>query len=39
LRASSDAEDARWFSLDALPEKVGFDNRQRILDRLPRGGW
>ncbi len=39
LQAASDADDARWFPLDDLPQKVGFDNRRRILHRLPRSGW
>ena len=39
LRPASDAEDARWVPLEDLPEHVGFDNRQRILDQLPRSGW
>jgi len=29
-----DAEDARWFSLDALPGNIGFDNNRRILEHL-----
>lgn len=37
LRAASDAAEAAWFPLDALPAEVGFGNRERILDRLPRG--
>ncbi len=39
LRAASDADDARWFPLDDLPGEVGFDNRRRILDQLPRRDW
>lgn len=38
LRAGSDADRAAWFDLDDLPEEVGFDNEERILSRLPRGG-
>jgi 8-oxo-dGTP diphosphatase len=32
--ASSDVEAAGWFGLDALPERIGFDNYPRILSRL-----
>ena len=38
LRAGSDAREAAWFDLDRLPSAIGFDNRRRILDRLPRPG-
>ena len=38
LCAGSDASEAAWFDLDDLPEDVGFDNRERILTRLPRPG-
>lgn len=38
LRAGSDASEAAWFDLNDLPEEVGFENRERILDRLPRPG-
>ncbi len=31
LCAGDDARDAQWFALDALPEDIGFDNRERIL--------
>lgn len=35
LRADmDDVDDARWFQLDALPERIGFDNYARILSRL-----
>ena len=36
-RPGDDAEEARWFDLDALPENIGFENNRRILDRLARG--
>ena len=36
LQAGSDAAEAAWFDLEDLPEEVGFDNRERILARLPR---
>ena len=36
LAPSDDAEAAEWFHLDELPDQVGFDNRERVLDRLPR---
>ena len=36
LKPGNDAIDAAWFDLERLPEKLGFDNRRRILDRLPR---
>jgi 8-oxo-dGTP diphosphatase len=38
LEAGSDATEAAWFHLDRLPDDVGFDNRERILSRLPREG-
>jgi len=31
---SDDVEAAAWFSLDHLPERIGFDNYPRILARL-----
>jgi mutator protein MutT len=35
LRADlDDVDDARWYPLDALPERIGFDNYARILSRL-----
>ncbi|MBI5431944.1 MAG: phosphoribosylformylglycinamidine cyclo-ligase [Planctomycetes bacterium] len=37
LRAGDDALEVRWFALDALPaepDAIGFENRERILDRL-----
>ncbi len=34
LRAGDDAAEAAWFSLDALPEEIAFDNRERILQPL-----
>jgi len=36
LQAGDDARKAEWFSLDELPEDLAFDNRERILDKLPR---
>ncbi len=36
LEAASDASEAAWFDLEKLPADVGFDNRERILERLPR---
>jgi len=36
LCAGSDAAEVAWFDLDDLPDEVGFDNRERILARLPR---
>jgi phosphoribosylformylglycinamidine cyclo-ligase len=35
LAAGDDVFDARFFDLGALPERIGFDNRERILARLP----
>jgi ADP-ribose pyrophosphatase YjhB (NUDIX family) len=32
--SSDDVEAASWFSLDRLPERIGFDNYPRILSRL-----
>jgi len=34
LAAADDAQDAGWFPLDALPEPIGFGNRERILTPL-----
>jgi len=34
LRAGDDAAEVAWFSLDALPEEIAFDNRERILQPL-----
>jgi 8-oxo-dGTP diphosphatase len=34
LVVGDDVADVAWFSLDALPEPIGFDNSQRILERL-----
>jgi ADP-ribose pyrophosphatase YjhB (NUDIX family) len=31
---STDVEEAGWFGLDRLPERIGFDNYPRILSRL-----
>ena len=36
LRASDDASDAGFFSLERLPEKIAFENNQTILRRLLR---
>ena len=36
LCAGDDACAASWFALDALPTKIGFDNRERILLPLLR---
>ena len=35
LIAGDDALAAKFFALDRLPEPMGFENRQRILDKLP----
>jgi len=34
LRPGDEESDAAWFSLDALPDEIGFDNYRRILGRL-----
>jgi 8-oxo-dGTP diphosphatase len=34
LRAADDARDARYFSLDALPEPIAFQNNRDMLQRL-----
>jgi phosphoribosylformylglycinamidine cyclo-ligase len=34
LQAADDAEDARFFALDDLPENIGFDNSRRVLSKL-----
>lgn len=34
LQAADDAADARWFDLWALPDDIGFGNRERILHPL-----
>lgn len=36
LEPGDDADEARFFALDALPEQIGFVNNQRILERLRR---
>jgi phosphoribosylformylglycinamidine cyclo-ligase len=36
LKAGDDALDAAWFALDALPATIAFDNRERVLEPLPR---
>ena len=33
-KAGDDAQDVRWFPLDALPEKMAFDHKQNITDAL-----
>ncbi len=35
-QAGDDALEARWFELDALPEPLAFENRERILAPLAR---
>ena len=35
---ADDAAEAAWFSLDDLPEEIGFENREFIFDRLAPGG-
>jgi ADP-ribose pyrophosphatase YjhB (NUDIX family) len=30
----ADVDAVAWFALDALPERIGFDNHERILSRL-----
>ena len=37
LCAGDDAREARWFPLDALPERLGFRNNRRILEALRDG--
>lgn len=34
LCPGDDAREAEWFALDDLPEDIGFDNRERILQPL-----
>ncbi len=34
LRPGEEETEASWFALDALPERIGFDNYARILGRL-----
>lgn len=36
LAAGDDAEDARFFSIDALPQALGFVNNRRLLETLAR---
>ena len=38
LEAADDAMDARWFSLEALPQELAFDNREQVFDRLVPDG-
>lgn len=35
LEADTDADEARWFSLDELPEEMGFDHRD-ILEQYTK---
>ena len=35
-RAGSDASELAWFSIDALPEKIAFENNRKILEDLRR---
>ena len=45
LRPGEEESEARWFSLNALPARIGFDNYARILGRLlasdgyPESAW
>lgn len=45
LRPGVEESEARWFSLNALPARIGFDNYSRILGRLlasdgyPESAW
>lgn len=34
-RAGDDASEVGWFALDELPAEIAFDNRERVLARLP----
>jgi len=36
LAAGNDAEDARFFSINALPQELGFVNNRRLLETLAR---
>ena len=36
LRAADDAAEVRFFSLDALPKRIAYENNQLILQRLLR---
>ncbi len=38
LRAGDDAEEARFFRLDDLPDQLGFANNRRLLEALIRRG-
>ena len=38
LQPGSDALEAAWFELDALPSEMGFPQNRRILDRLRAEG-
>ena len=33
-KAGDDAQDVRWFPLNALPEKMAFDHKQNIADAM-----
>lgn len=35
LEADTDADEARWFSLDEIPDEMGFDHRD-ILEQYTR---
>jgi ADP-ribose pyrophosphatase YjhB (NUDIX family) len=35
-RPADDVASLRWFSLDALPERIAFDHARELLDRLRR---
>lgn len=45
LRPGVEETEARWFPLDGLPARIGFDNYSRILERLrqadgyPESAW
>lgn len=34
LKFADDAVDAKWFSLDSLPEKMAFDHKQNVKDAI-----
>ncbi|MCJ7478847.1 MAG: NUDIX hydrolase [Candidatus Nanohaloarchaeota archaeon QJJ-7] len=36
MDAATDAEEARWFDLEELPEKLGFDHRKILDDYLEK---
>lgn len=45
LCGGREEQEVGWFSIDALPDEIGFDNSRRILDRLrdparyPESAW